>query len=115
MITTPVLALVACLFILLGAGFGIALVMVGVGIFGIEAFTSAPLGSVMATSMWSATTTWTLSSLPLFVWMGEILFRTKLSEDMFDGLAPWLSWLPGGLLHVNNVGCAIFAAVSGSS
>jgi C4-dicarboxylate transporter, DctM subunit len=107
--------LILSLFILLGAGFSIAISMLGVGLIGIEAFTSAPLGSVMATSVWSSVTTWTLSSLPLFVWMGEILFRTRLSEDMFDGLAPWLGWLPGGLLHVNNVGCAIFAAVSGSS
>jgi tripartite ATP-independent transporter DctM subunit len=56
-----------------------------------------------------------LTALPMFIWMGEILYRTKLSDDMFEGLAPWLQKLPGRLLHVNVVGCAIFAAVSGSS
>jgi tripartite ATP-independent transporter DctM subunit len=74
-----------------------------------------PLGQVLATTVWSASTSWTLAALPLFIWMGEILFRTRLSEEMFKGLAPWLQWLPGRLLHVNVVGCGIFAAVSGSS
>ena len=58
---------------------------------------------------------WTLAALPLFIWMGEILFRTRLSEEMFRGLSPWLQWLPGRLVHVNVIGCGIFAAVSGSS
>jgi C4-dicarboxylate transporter DctM subunit len=112
---TPTIVLITSLFVVLGAGVGIALTLIAVGVIGIEFYTNAPLGTVMATSMWSATTTWTLSALPLFVWMGEILFRTKLSEDMFDGLAPWFRRIPGGLLHINNVGCGIFAAVSGSS
>jgi len=47
--------------------------------------------------------------------MGEILLRSRLSDDMFSGLSPWLTRLPGRLLHVNIFGCAIFAAVSGSS
>ena len=64
---------------------------------------------------WSASASWTLAALPLFIWMGEILFRTRLSEQMFRGLSPWLQWLPGRLMHVNIVGCGIFAAVSGSS
>ncbi|MEO0360340.1 MAG: TRAP transporter large permease subunit, partial [Pseudomonadota bacterium] len=58
---------------------------------------------------------WTLTALPLFIWMGEILYRTRLSEDMFKGLSPWMAGLPGGLLHTNVAGCTIFAAVSGSS
>src|SRR6202008_2554627 len=58
---------------------------------------------------------WTLAARPLFIWMGEILYRTKLSEEMFEGLAPWLGWLPGRLMHVNILGCAIFGTVSGSS
>ncbi|KDD98382.1 TRAP transporter, DctM-like membrane domain protein, partial [Bordetella bronchiseptica SBL-F6116] len=62
-----------------------------------------------------ASSSWTLTALPLFLWMGEILFRTRLSEDLFKGLAPWLNRLPGRLLHTNVIGCAIFAAVSGSS
>jgi len=66
-------------------------------------------------SFWGSSASWTLAALPLFVWMGEILFRTRLSEEMFAGLAPWLGWLPGRLMHVNIFGCGIFAAVSGSS
>jgi tripartite ATP-independent transporter DctM subunit len=66
-------------------------------------------------SYWGAGASWTIAALPLFVWMGEILFRTRLSEEMFAGLAPWLEWLPGRLMHVNILGCAIFAAVCGSS
>jgi hypothetical protein len=69
----------------------------------------------MAVTIWGSLSSWTLTALPLFVWMGEILFRTRLSQDMFRGLAPWMQALPGRLLHVNVVGCAIFAAVSGSS
>jgi tripartite ATP-independent transporter DctM subunit len=69
----------------------------------------------MVLTIWGSTSSWTLTALPLFLWMGEILFRTKLSEDMFRGLAPWLNRLPGRLLHVNVIGSTIFAAVSGSS
>ena len=69
----------------------------------------------MAVTIWGSASSWTLTALPLFIWMGEILFRTRLSQDMFKGLAPWMQSLPGRLLHTNVVGCAIFAAVSGSS
>jgi tripartite ATP-independent transporter DctM subunit len=69
----------------------------------------------MITTIWTSSSSWTLTALPLFIWMGEILFRTRLSEDMFRGLAPWVAKLPGGLLHTNVIGCTIFAAVSGSS
>jgi tripartite ATP-independent transporter DctM subunit len=65
--------------------------------------------------MWASSASWTLTALPLFIWMGEILYRTRLAEDLFSGLAPWVGRLPGGLAHVNVVGCGIFAAVSGSS
>jgi tripartite ATP-independent transporter DctM subunit len=78
-------------------------------------FTTRPVGDAMATTIWGTSSSWTLTALPLFVWMGEILFRTKLSENLFKGLSPWLSKLPGGLIHVNVVGCALFAAISGSS
>ena len=76
---------------------------------------STPAGQVLATSVWAASDSWDLTALPMFIWMGEILYRTKLSDDMFEGLAPWVQKLPGRLLHVNVIGCAIFAAVSGSS
>ncbi|MET0743601.1 MAG: TRAP transporter large permease subunit, partial [Microvirga sp.] len=74
-----------------------------------------PAGSVLATTIWGNSASWTLAALPLFIWMGEILFRTRLSEEMFKGLAPWLEWLPGRLLHVNVLACGIFGSVSGSS
>jgi tripartite ATP-independent transporter DctM subunit len=80
-----------------------------------ELFTSRPVGDAMAVTVWGSMSSWTLTALPLFLWMGEILFRTKLSEDMFRGLAPWLQRLPGRLLHTNIIGCTLFAAVSGSS
>ena len=89
--------------------------MIGVSSIGMFIFTSRPVGDAMATTIWGTSSSWTLTALPLFVWMGEILFRTKLSENLFKGLAPWMSRLPGGLIHVNVVGCALFAAISGSS
>ena len=101
--------------IFLGTGIWVALSMVGVSAIGMLLFTSRPVGDAMATTIWGTSSSWTLTALPLFVWMGEILFRTKLSENLFKGLAPWMSRLPGGLIHVNVVGCALFAAISGSS
>ena len=103
------------LFFLLGSGVWIGLALMGVAYIGVEAFTSRPAGDAMITTIWTTSSSWTLTALPLFIWMGEVLFRTRLSEDMFKGLAPWLARLPGGLLHTNVVGCTIFAAVSGSS
>jgi tripartite ATP-independent transporter DctM subunit len=105
----------AVLFFLLGSGIWVGLSLLGVALVGMELFTSRPAGDAMATTIWSASSSWTLTALPLFIWMGEILFRTRLSEDLFKGLSPWLGGLPGRLLHVNVAGCAIFAAISGSS
>src|ERR671914_399092 len=76
---------------------------------------AVPPGAVLATTVWGNSASWTLAALPLFIWMGEILFRTRLSEEMFRGLSPWLGWLPGRLMHVNVLGCGIFGSVSGSS
>ena len=73
------------------------------------------IGAALATNAWSGTASWSLAALPLFVWMGEILYRTRLSDEMFRGLSPWLNWLPGRLIHVNVLGCGLFGAVSGSS
>ncbi|MEM0907840.1 MAG: TRAP transporter large permease subunit [Pseudomonadota bacterium] len=103
------------LFLLLGTGVWVGLALLGVAYVGMELFTTRPTGDAMLTIVWSASSSWTLTALPLFIWMGEILYRTRLSEDMFRGLAPWLRSLPGGLIHTNIVGCTIFAAVSGSS
>ena len=87
----------------------------GVAYVGIEMFTVRPAGDAMITTIWTTSSSWSLTALPLFIWMGEILYRTKLSEDLFKGLAPWMNNLPGRLLHTNIVGCTFFAAVSGSS
>ncbi len=103
------------LFLLLGSGVWVGLALMGVAWVGMELFTSRPVGDVMLTTIWSASSSWTLTALPLFIWMGEILYRTRLSEDMFKGLSPWMAGLPGGLVHTNIVGCTVFAAVSGSS
>lgn len=73
------------------------------------------IGAAMATNAWSGSASWSLAALPLFIWMGEILYRTRLSDEMFRGLSPWLNWLPGRLVHVNVLGCGLFGAVSGSS
>ena len=107
--------LIGALFLILGCGVWVGLTLTGVAWIGMELFTSRPVGDAMAVTIWGATSSWTLTALPLFIWMGEILFRTKLSEDMFKGLAPWLERLPGRLLHTNIIGSTIFAAVSGSS
>ena len=106
---------ISVLLFFLGTGIWVAISMVGVSSIGMMLFTSRPVGDAMATTIWGASSSWTLTALPLFVWMGEILFRTKLSENLFKGLAPWMQKLPGGLIHVNVVGCALFAAISGSS
>ncbi|MDM0045497.1 TRAP transporter large permease subunit [Variovorax dokdonensis] len=107
--------LILVLFLMLGSGVWIGLTLSGVAWIGMELFSSRPAGDAMSVTIWGAASSWTLTALPLFVWMGEILFRTRLSQDMFKGLAPWMQALPGRLLHTNVAGCAIFAAVSGSS
>jgi C4-dicarboxylate transporter, DctM subunit len=106
---------IVILLFFLGSGIWVALSMIGVSTIGMMLFTTRPVGDAMATTIWGTASSWTLAALPLFVWMGEILFRTNLSENLFKGLAPWLTKLPGSLLHVNVLGCAIFAAISGSS
>ncbi|ORE93706.1 TRAP transporter large permease [Acuticoccus yangtzensis] len=101
--------------ILLAGGVWIAVSLGIVGWVALEFFTPAPAGSLLASTVWDSSWNWALTALPLFIWMGEILFRTRLSQDMFMGLSAWLSWLPGRLVHVNIVGCGIMAAVAGSS
>lgn len=103
------------LFLFLGTGIWVGIALLGVAFVGMELFTTRPVGDTMITTIWTSSSSWTLTALPLFIWMGEILYRTRLSEDMFKGLAPWMARLPGGLIHTNIVGCTIFAAVSGSS
>ena len=111
----PILIFIFVLFFLLGSGVWVGLALMGVAYVGMELFTARPPGDAMITRIWGASSSWTLTALPLFIWMGEILYRTRLSEDMFRGLSPWMARLPGGLVHTNIVGCTVFAAVSGSS
>ncbi|MGF1528901.1 MAG: TRAP transporter large permease [Candidatus Competibacterales bacterium] len=107
--------LFAFLLVLLATGLWVGIALILVGFCAIAFFSPAPAGSLLASTVWDNSWNWALTALPLFIWMGEILFRSRLSEDMFKGLAPWLTWLPGRLLHVNIVGCGVMAAVAGSS
>jgi tripartite ATP-independent transporter DctM subunit len=113
---TIALALLIILTVLLGAGVWIAIGLMACGYAGmLFVGGNIPPGSVLATTVWGNSASWALAALPLFIWMGEILFRTRLSEEMFRGLSPWLNWLPGRLMHVNVLACGIFGSVSGSS
>ena len=103
------------LFFMLGSGVWVGASLLACAVIGMELFTNRPVGASMALTIWGSQSSWTLTALPMFIWMGEILFRTKLSEILFKGLTPWMTRLPGGLLHVNIAGSAIFAAISGSS
>src|SRR6187399_3787732 len=110
------LVLLALLTVLLCGGVWIAVALMAVGWVGMQFVGgNIPAGPVLATTIWGNSASWSLAALPLFIWMGEILFRTKLSEEMFRGLAPWLNRLPGRLMHVNVLACGIFGSVSGSS
>ena len=112
--TLSILLLFA-LVLILASGVWIAIGLGLVGLLAMVLTTPVPIGSVLAAKVWDSAASWQIAALPLFIWMGEILFRTRMSEEMFRGLAPWLQWLPGRLLHVNVVGCGIFATMSGSS
>jgi len=101
--------------LMLTSGIWVALTLTGIAIIGLQLIGNDSIGLLLGTSSWSAVTGWSLTALPLFIWMGEILFRTRLSRDLFEGLSPLLSRFPGKLLHVNILSCGIFAAVSGSS
>ncbi|MFB9887199.1 TRAP transporter large permease [Balneatrix alpica] len=109
------LFLLCALLLLLGAGLWVAFALTGVAWLTLSLFTSIPAGDSLALTLFGHSSSWELAALPMFIWMGEVLFRSKLSEDMFTGLAPWLGRVPGRLLHTNVLGCGIFAAVSGSS
>ncbi len=107
--------LLALLFVLLGAGVWIAMALAIVGWVGQALFVATVPGKNLVSSFWGAGDSWELAALPLFIWMGEILFRTRLSQQMFEGLTPWLRRVPGRLMHVTVLGCGIFGSVSGSS
>ena len=88
--------LIVALFAILGSGVWIGLSLAGVAWIGMQLFASRPAGDAMAVTIWGSSSSWTLTALPLFIWMGEILFRTKLSNDMFRGLAHGCKRCPGG-------------------
>lgn len=113
--TASFVVLLLCLLLFLGSGVWIALSLLSVSVVMFLFFTPVEAGPILASTMWDASWNWALTALPLFVWMGEILMRSGLSSNLFRGLSPWVSRLPGGLLHVNIVGCGVMAAVSGSS
>src|SRR5207344_3342970 len=100
--------LLGLLLVLLVCGVWIAIALAAVAWAGLQFFTSSPPAVNLFQSFWGSSANWTIAALPLFIWMGEILFRTKLSEEMFEGLAPWLNWLPGRLMHVNVLACGNF-------
>ena len=112
---TVAVILFAVMAVLLASGIWVAVSLTTVGFVALFFFSPAPAGSLLASTVWDASWNWALTALPLFIWMGEILFRTRLSEDMFHGLSPVVGRLPGGLLHVNILGCGVMAAVAGSS
>ncbi len=113
-LTSLALLLLVLLCVLLASGLWIALSLAAVGLAAMSFVHPSP-GTFLASAFWEATGSWTLAALPMFVWMGEILFRTRLSEELFNGLSPWVRRIPGRLLHVNILACGIFGSVSGSS
>lgn len=113
--TIGTLSLLIVLFGLLASGLWIGFALGAVGLIGLLLLGGPTAGSLVATSLWSSANSWPLTAMPLFLLMGEILFRTRLADDMFRGLSPWVARLPGGLLHVNIIGCGILAAIVGSS
>lgn len=113
--SAPLIFVLALLAVTLGGGVWVGVSLMSIGIFGLELFRSMKVERFLASDIWGSATAQELVTLPLFILMGEILFQTRLSENLFRGLSPWTRWLPGRLLHVNVMGCALFAAVSGSS
>jgi C4-dicarboxylate transporter, DctM subunit len=107
--------LLALMFALLAAGVWIAPVLMAVAAIAIDVIAGRPAGFSIATTAWSGASSWMLTALPMFIWMGDILFQSRLSEDLFKGLSPLMRRIPGGLLHTNVLGCTLVAAVSGSS
>ena len=107
--------LLVIMLVLLAGGGWIAMTLAIVGWVGQAFFTNTLPGKNLFSAFWESNASWELAALPLFIWMGEILFRTKLSEEMFEGLRPWLNRVPGRLMHTTILGCGVFGSVSGSS
>jgi tripartite ATP-independent transporter DctM subunit len=114
-VSTIGLIVAVLMLVLLASGVWVAVTLMSVGLISMLLFSHAPATTIQTTVIWGQSSSWALTALPLFIWMGEILYRTRLAKDMFEGLAPWLAGFPGRLIHINVVSCGIFAAVSGSS
>jgi tripartite ATP-independent transporter DctM subunit len=114
-VSTIGLIVAVIMLVLLASGVWVAVTLMSVGLISMLLFSHAPATTIQTTVIWGQSSSWALTALPLFIWMGEILYRTRLAKDMFEGLAPWLAGFPGRLIHINVVSCGIFAAVSGSS
>jgi C4-dicarboxylate transporter DctM subunit len=114
-VSTIGLIVAVLMLVLLASGVWVAVTLMSVGLISMLLFSHAPASTIQATVIWGQSSSWALTALPLFIWMGEILYRTRLAKDMFEGLSPWLAGFPGRLIHINVVSCGIFAAVSGSS
>ncbi len=113
--TASLLTVAILLFGFLGSGFWIAFSLMATAGIGMELFTNLPIERVFAQSLWNSLNSWSLAALPMFIFLGEMILQTRMSKLLFEGLAPWVQFIPGRLLHTNVVGSAIFAAVSGSS
>jgi len=114
-VSTIGLIVAVMMLVLLASGVWVAVTLMSVGLISMMLFSHAPAATIQTTVIWGQSSSWALTALPLFIWMGEILYRTRLAKDMFEGLSPWLAGFPGRLIHINVVSCGIFAAVSGSS
>jgi TRAP-type mannitol/chloroaromatic compound transport system permease large subunit len=114
-VSTIGLIVAVLMLVLLASGVWVAVTLMSVGLISMLLFSHAPATTIQATVIWGQSSSWALTALPLFIWMGGILYRTRLAKDMFEGLSPWLAGFPGRLIHINVVSCGIFAAVSGSS
>jgi len=116
MVNSLILLLMMILF--LGSGVWIFGTLILISIISLTFLLGYPVervGAIMVKRLYAASGSWEIACIPLFMWMAEIMFRTDISERLFRGLAPLVDKLPGRLLHTNVAGCALFAAVSGSS
>jgi tripartite ATP-independent transporter DctM subunit len=110
--------LIALLFIVFGflvSGTWIALSLLGTAGISLKLFTAMPVGKIWSQALWNSLNNWALAALPMFIFLGEMIQRTRMSKLMFEGLRPWVQFIPGRLIHINILGSTIFAAVSGSS
>jgi C4-dicarboxylate transporter, DctM subunit len=103
------------LFFFLGTGLWIGSSLALTGLLGMELFASLPVGKILATQVYNWNDQFPLVSLPLFIFMGELIFHFRLNQGLYEGISPWVAKIPGKLLHSNILGCTLFAAISGSS